>query len=160
MSELDELENLQIAEEAEPFVWDATKHCANQGCNGGQAYSFGNKMFCSFDCRNKHFHLQADGTPDKRLKIWKDLEPDAQEAFEEYIEYFENTDIETFRDVWQPTSTLTVSDFARELCTEFNYAELEALPSFIRDNINWQAVWSDALTYDYVLVHNHYFRRY
>ena len=69
-----------------------------------------------------------------------------QNLVDEFIEDFDVSTIENFEDMYQGEYE-SGADFAEQLCQDCGYITRE-LPSWIE--IDWQATWDKALSYDYV----------
>lgn len=50
------------------------------------------------------------------------------------------------------------ADFAYSLCDDMYSSELKAVPSFIKNHIDWQEVWDSELRYDHFAHNGYYFR--
>ena len=69
-----------------------------------------------------------------------------QELVDEFAEHFDVDSIEHFEESYQGQYE-SGADFAEQLCQDCGYITRE-LPSWIE--IDWQATWDRALSYDYV----------
>ena len=69
-----------------------------------------------------------------------------QELVDEFAEHFDVDSIEHFEESYQGQYE-SGADFAEQLCQDCGYITRE-LPSWIE--IDWQATWDKALSYDYV----------
>ena len=70
----------------------------------------------------------------------------SKDLVDEFIEDYDVSTIENFEDMYQGEYE-SGADFAEQLCQDCGYITRE-LPSWIE--IDWQATWDRALSYDYV----------
>ena len=70
----------------------------------------------------------------------------SKDLVDEFIEGYDVSTIENFEDMYQGEYE-SGADFAEQLCQDCGYITRE-LPSWIE--IDWQATWDRALSYDYV----------
>ena len=70
----------------------------------------------------------------------------SKDLVDEFIEDYDVSTIENFEDMYQGQYE-SGADFAEQLCQDCGYITRE-LPSWIE--IDWQATWDRALSYDYV----------
>ena len=77
----------------------------------------------------------------------------SKDLVDEFIEDYDVSTIENFEDMYQGQYE-SGADFAEQLCQDCGYITRE-LPSWIE--IDWQATWDRALSYDYVEIGGHIF---
>ena len=77
----------------------------------------------------------------------------SKDLVDEFIEGYDVSTIENFEDMYQGEYE-SGADFAEQLCQDCGYITRE-LPSWIE--IDWQATWDRALSYDYVEIGGHIF---
>ena len=77
----------------------------------------------------------------------------SKDLVDEFIENYDVSTIENFEDSYQGQYE-SGADFAEQLCQDCGYITRE-LPSWIE--IDWQATWDRALSYDYVEIGGHIF---
>jgi len=77
----------------------------------------------------------------------------SKDLVDEFIEDYDVSTIENFEDMYQGEYE-SGADFAEQLCQDCGYITRE-LPSWIE--IDWQATWDRALSYDYVEIGGHIF---
>ena len=77
----------------------------------------------------------------------------SKDLVDEFIEDYDVSTIENFEDMYQGQYE-SGADFAEQLCQDCGYTTRE-LPSWIE--IDWQATWDRALSYDYVEIGGHIF---
>tara|TARA_B100000212_G_scaffold279681_1_gene219469 strand:- start:144 stop:557 length:414 start_codon:yes stop_codon:yes gene_type:complete len=76
-----------------------------------------------------------------------------KDLVDEFIGDYDVSTIENFEDMYQGEYE-SGADFAEQLCQDCGYITRE-LPSWIE--IDWQATWDRALSYDYVEIGGHIF---
>ena len=77
----------------------------------------------------------------------------SKDLVDEFIGDYDVSTIENFEDMYQGEYE-SGADFAEQLCQDCGYITRE-LPSWIE--IDWQATWDRALSYDYVEIGGHIF---
>lgn len=121
---------------------DGRWKCSKRGCLGKFTIHIGHKMWCSPKCANEFFHLNSDGTPDMHHKAWKSLKADEHDAFIAYIRRYNDFDIGAFRRRWINCRGGN-AEIARYIHVQEYYEILKAVPSFIFNHIDWNAVWGE-----------------
>lgn len=85
------------------------------------------------------------------------LSEDDQQIVVAYAEATDNFDPEEAMGAFAGRY-LTPESFCEDLCEEVDSEALEALPSYLRDCIDWELLWSSYLRHDYFEQDGYYFR--
>lgn len=109
--------------------------------------------------------LSVDGLPDgtdlesdfDALKAYDGMNDLDQKIVLAYYEATGNFDPEEAMEAFAGRY-LTPESFCEDICEEVDSEALEDLPSYLRDCIDWELVWSSYLRHDYFGQDGYYFR--
>ena len=74
----------------------------------------------------------------------------SDEFYQELLDYGIES-VEQFEDAYHGEYS-SGAEFAEQLCNDCGYLEESSLPTFIITHIDWEAVWSRELCFDYFMI--------
>ena len=107
-----------------------------------------------YDAKTEEVQELIDSISDMTSNIIEESEYD---SFIEELDSYGIENASTFEDAYAGCYegsglTSAEAEFCQELCSDCGYIEVNDLPSFLANHIDWQAVWDCELRHDYFTI--------
>ncbi len=107
-----------------------------------------------YDAKTEEVQELIDSISDMTSNIVEEAEYD---SFIEELDSYGIDNASTFEEAYSGCYegsglTSAEAEFCQELCSDCGYIEVNDLPSFLANHIDWQAVWDCELRHDYFTI--------